>query len=236
MDTRDPQSYNDHHTHSCRRASFHNYKAPCTYMITITKDPSAPDFSSLTGIPGDASNPPATLLSSTGKIIEQQIIDLNFNVEFTIDAYVLMPDHIHIIWRVKTWLTKDLGYYVGLFKSRCTKIWREKYCIMNAASHPPLFKEKFNDRIGFNEDIVRRLINYTLDNPRRRLMISLWPKLFTMAQQVRILGLVFDVFGNFQLLKHPLISAAVVSPADTLPVSGKPSKENGTRPYAQKEY
>lgn len=206
-----PAYYKPLQPHSCRRASFHNYKAPCSYMITISKMPAAPIFSQLLGNPMDPQDPARTELTPSGKIIETQITDLNSNPNFEIPNFVIMPDHIHIFWRVKYWLPKDLGHYVGLFKSRCTKIWRENNPNLPSVRDISLFNPKFNDRIAFTEELGVRMYNYITDNPRRRLIIIRYPHLFNKAQKIRILGHELDVFGNFQLLKHPLLASAVVS-------------------------
>ncbi len=177
-------------------------------MITITKTAGVSFFSSLSGVPGSEDNPPRTLLTNEGRVIEAEILDLNKKKEFEVEDYVIMPDHVHIIWRVKVWLPKDLGYYVGLFKSRCSKDWHQLYHTPKEIS---LFNPKFNDRIAFDEVMTRRLKRYVADNPRRRLMTILNPDLFKRAHKIKIGNQVFEVFGNFQLLRHPLIAAAIVS-------------------------
>lgn len=189
-------------------------------MITMTKDPAAPIFSTLDGRPDSAADPPRVILSETGKIISDMIQDLNLKEEFEVPEYVVMPDHVHILWRVKVWLPKDLGYYIGLFKARCTKDWRRSLLEspgFNGSLSPELRKvrdlwtPKFNDRIGFDDIVTERLRSYIKDNPRRRLIVKYMPDLFRSAQRVRILDREMDVFGNFQLLRHPLLAAAVVS-------------------------
>ncbi|MDE6199881.1 MAG: hypothetical protein K2L55_05570 [Muribaculaceae bacterium] len=139
-------------------------------------------------------------------IIDRLVRDINLIDPFEVDNHVVMPDHVHILWRVKDWLPKDMGYYVGLLKSRCSKIWHEEY-----RESESLFLPKFNDRISFNDVMTERFSRYISDNPRRRLTVMTHPELFDRAQQVKILDRVMDVFGNFQLLKHPVIAPAVVS-------------------------
>lgn len=206
-----PDYYLPHRPHSCRRASFHNYCGPGKYMISITKDESAPLFSLLEGNPIDADNPVRVVLSAVGSIIESQILRIEDDENFEISNYCIMPDHIHILWRVKYWLPKDLGYYVGLFKSRCTKTWRERNAEIPNIENKPLFMAKFNDRIAFDEKMEVRFFKYIADNPRRRLLRMLYPQIFRKAQRIKMLDYEMDIFGNFQLLKHPLLASAVVS-------------------------
>ncbi|MDE5840544.1 MAG: hypothetical protein K2H49_06445 [Muribaculaceae bacterium] len=44
-----PAYFRPHRPHNCRRAGFHNYKAPGYYMITFNKGENIPDFSYLAG-------------------------------------------------------------------------------------------------------------------------------------------------------------------------------------------
>ena len=44
-----PVYFKPHQPHNCRRAAFHNYRSPGTYMITISKHPAAPTFSRIIG-------------------------------------------------------------------------------------------------------------------------------------------------------------------------------------------
>ena len=206
-----PAYYKEHRPHNCRRATFHDYRRPGKYMINLTKDPAAPAYSRLAGDPTDPQNPARTLLSPAGLINNTATTEINTYPDFEIENHVIMPDHVHILWRVKYDLPKDFGYYVGLFKSRCTKIWRETFPEIPNVRSTSLFAPKFNDRIAFREEMAIRMNNYISDNPRRRLLAIRHPNLFNKAQRVRILDIELDVFGNFHLLKHPQIAAAVVS-------------------------
>lgn len=120
-----PHYFRPHRPHNCRRAKFHNYKAPGYYLITINKEPSVPEFSHIGGDIRSTDNPPHTILTSIGEIINAEIENLSKTAMFYIPNHVIMPDHIHILWHVKEWLPRDLGYYVGLLKSRCTLNYRK---------------------------------------------------------------------------------------------------------------
>lgn len=140
-----PPFFKKHQPHSCRRAKFHNYKAPGIYMITISKHPEAPTFSLISGDLFDPQNSPTTTLTNVGQIIDLQIKDIEEWKFFEIREYVIMPDHIHIIWQVKEWLTEDLGRYVGYFKSRCALNFRNYLKEKGYQTPLNLFCEKFND-------------------------------------------------------------------------------------------
>ena len=203
-----PHYFRPHIPHNCRRAKFHNYKAPGTYLITFTKGMHIPDLSSLAGDIRSYKNPPRTNLTHIGEIINSKIIEIDQMPEFEIPNHVIMPDHIHLLWKVKEWLPRDLGHYVAYLKAQATALWHENFGTSPSIS---LFASKFNDKISFDDSMPARFSRYISDNPRRRLTIMTHPELFSRVQRVRILDKEMDFYGNFQLLKHPVITAAVVS-------------------------
>lgn len=192
-----PAYYRPHKPHNCRRAKFHNYKAPGTYMITISKSPECLDFSQIDNA--------GIVFSKVGKIIDTQIRGIEKWRFFKVRNYVVMPDHLHILWEVTQWLEYNLGHYVGLFKARCAKDLREA----NISSS--VFGFNFNDKIGFDDALISRFDNYISDNPRRRWIAINHPELFERMQCVEINDREMDLYGNFQLLKHPIITPAIVS-------------------------
>lgn len=206
-----PSYYKPLRQHGCRRAAFHDYKRAGKYLITIAKAPDMPAFSYLTGTVGSLTDPPRVVLTALGQIIQDtmQLFEAKHPC-FAFPATVIMPDHVHIVWWVKEGLKKDLGTYVGQFKSSCTANWKE------ASAQAPdctrsLFAEKFNDKIAFQLDIAERFVQYVNDNPARRLTAMCCPEFFTRRMGVTIGDRQFHVYGNFQLLKSPLISPVVIS-------------------------
>lgn len=200
-----PTYYKPHLPHSNRRAKFHNYRAPGAYMITITKAPEAPIFSTLCGDPLQGVEACSTILTRPGQIIAERLKKVDEDPAFTIEEKVIMPDHIHILWRVNKWLKMDFGNYVGFFKSTCSSAWKKE------SGMESLFLEKFNDRICFNEALKQRFISYIQGNPRKRLMVCMNPEIFSRRYRVRIQDMELEVYGNFNLLKHPIIAPVIVS-------------------------
>lgn len=229
--------------HASRRAQFHDYKRKGAYLITISKAPSTPLFSKIIGdltSAADTSVPfhisqrylrpehnqlsPRLQLTSTGEIISAQLTRMIEEYPmFDFPIYAVMPDHIHILWVVKEELPQDLGHYVGRFKALCTKVMHEANGLptvneqhrQHSQCEDAVFAEKFNDKIVFSNDIYWRFASYILDNPRRRLMAMTKPEYFTRTIRLSINGQEFDAYGNFQLLRHPLISPVIISRRDT---------------------
>lgn len=200
-----------HRPHNNRRAAFHNYKVPGYYLITILKASSAPPFSSLAGDPKSRTEPPSVALHDGGRIIAGQIAALcRTDARFEIPAYVIMPDHVHLLWRVKEWLPRDLGHFIAAFKGGCARNWHEMRGITNPDyKNPDFFAEKYNDLIAFETPIIDRFKTYIADNPRRRLMVLKYPELFSSRRNIRILDRTFTVYGNFQLLRNPMLTPAI---------------------------
>lgn len=188
-----------------RRADFHNYKGRGSYLITILKAPQAPPFSTLMGDPQDFSNI-RVHLSPLGQIIEKNILKRNNFSEFSIPRYVIMPDHIHILWQVCTYLPQPVGNYIGRFKSVC-----QRECSELLPPNAFLFQEGFNDRIALSDTQFQRIAHYITDNPRRRFIAANNPELFRRVNNVRIAGVVMSCYGNFQLLRNPNLTLGIIS-------------------------
>lgn len=206
-----PWYYKPVQHHGCRRAACHDYKRPAIYLITISKARDIPVWSHIVGQVGSLTDPPRVLHTANGQCIMDTLQAYAAECPFFgFPATVIMPDHLHIVWHVKEVLPRDVGFYIGKFKSLCTKNWKA------ATSQSPdcqlsLFADKFNDKIAFTRDIGERFVSYVLDNPRRRLMATSMPDYFTRRMGITIADRSFHVYGNFQLLKSPLISPVVIS-------------------------
>ena len=73
----------------------YDYSTPGAYFITIcTKNKQK----TLSSIVGEGLAPPEPKLSNYGKIAEQQLLNLEKRYpNVTLDKYVIMPNHIHMI-------------------------------------------------------------------------------------------------------------------------------------------
>lgn len=210
-----PAYYREVKPNGNRRAFFHDYQRPGHYLITIGKAKGIPDFSTLTGHPTSPVAPPGVALTPTGSIISNCMeLFLRNNPMFEFQASVIMPDHLHIVWHVKTWIPRPLSAYIGALKSCCTKVWAE-VCHLPAGHGKSLFNEKFNDKIAFTPEMLARFVHYVNDNPRRLLVTRCYPAYFQRRMEVIIADTQFHLYGNFNLLRHPLIAPVVISRTHT---------------------
>ena len=147
--------------------------------------------------------------SARGKIIYDEIVKFNLghsNVE--ISRYIIMPDHVHLLFYMKERNEKDLSFYVGSFKGNCTRSLSEKSDLLEKEG---LFEKGFNDKIVYRKNQLNAFKNYILDNPRRYLIVKQAKKYFYNMRTIRIGEEEFSAMGNFLLLEHPIKSAVVVS-------------------------
>ena len=118
--------------------------------------------------------PPGVRLSAAGRIVaEEWLRTPQVRPEVTLDAWVIMPNHLHgILHLVETprrgvsspsagLEPGSLGAILGQFKSVCTKRIRQ--------SHQADFgwQPRFFDRIIRNEDALHRAREYVHLNPQR---------------------------------------------------------------------
>lgn len=191
-----------------RRARWHDYTSRCFYMITISKTKDCPDFSAVAGSISDPAEPPRTDISNTGAIIRDQLYLLQNRFPILeISRFVIMPDHIHFIIYIKETGGEHLGKYINSYKGACTLAVRELLGSQEIRS----FENGFHDRIVKQTGQLDSLRNYIADNPRRLMIKRENPNLFTNKYEITIDGYSYDAIGNLFLLRHPEISAVIVS-------------------------
>ncbi len=112
---------------------------------------------------GDEWNLPQMVLSDLGKMVLQQIQTISDAKYVSIDNYVVMPNHIHLILVVdpadetkKTAANAIVPHTVGAFKRFC-----------NERAGKDLFQRSFHDRIIRNQREYEKIWTYIEDNPRR---------------------------------------------------------------------
>lgn len=92
-----------------------------------------------------------------------------------------MPDHIHFILKVKSYLDKHLGNYIGALKGQCTASVRDVLPHLNL-NGDSIFEENSHDRIIRSVEMYEREMAYLDNNPRRLLL----RKLFLRHSAVRL--------------------------------------------------
>ena len=152
------------------------YNIPTAYFVTICTEQKQPILSNIVG--GDVLDAPQSddvnvakvELLECGKIAEKYILQLNdFYEDITVEKYVIMPDHIHMLLRV---LDAEVGG-----ASRTSPPTKQHSRVMSFVS---TFKRFFNKEFGrniwqrsFYDHVIRDAkdyeepINYIVKNPMR---------------------------------------------------------------------
>ena len=77
------------------RLTEYDYSTPGAYFITLCAEKRANLFGQVVG--GGALDAPQVKLSRIGKIVERYILSGNRIPAVTVDKYVIMPNHIHLV-------------------------------------------------------------------------------------------------------------------------------------------
>ncbi len=191
-----------------RRAKFHDYSLPGSYLITITAESCRPKFSHI--------DTPSGLVTLTplGLCIAAELEKLSdFHHFMSIRERIIMPDHLHFILSVNQKLPKDIGCYIAGFKGACSKAW---WAQNPQATGIPLYIRGFNDRIIWDDKHLGTATNYILDNPRRLCIKRKRPDLFRRYNHIRIGDKEFAAYGNLFLLRDFDRQQVVVHRTDSL--------------------
>lgn len=199
----------NHNMH--RRKRGHDYRAPWKYHITIGKAPSCPDFSRLVwkeltpeGVKVD--------YSQIGYEIWRGISRISvLEPKIQIYRYVIMPDHIHILLRVKERMEHPLGDVINDFKSGITSNLRKSFANTEFA----VFTENYNDRIIYAHRNLDSVFDYIRQNPYRLAVRRERPDFFSKRRGLMIGGTEVQGYGNLFLLRNPFKMSLVVHRADT---------------------
>ena len=100
------------------RAQWMDYRQPSIYLLTLVTNNRLPVLGELIG--------ESVKCSALGTKVAQEIERIPTYHDATaieIYKYVIMPDHIHVLLRVKERLPKHLGRYIYWFKVRCTEFY-----------------------------------------------------------------------------------------------------------------
>ena len=199
-----------------RRSPWHDYRKKGTYMLTLVVEGRLPLFGELKGnAEASHSSPdaPRVEYSELGNIIlRDEICKINrFYPQVEVWKVYIMPDHIHMIVKVKEDLPekKHLGKVVAGFKSGCNNAYWKIFG-MNEPPRQGLFEEGYNDKILLHEGQLDNWKAYLDDNPRRLLLKRQNPELFTVLYGMEVAEHSCQIVGNRFLLDIPDKMAVIV--------------------------
>lgn len=109
----------------------------------------------------------SVLLTDIGRITEAVLQQMAVYQTVSVDAYVIMPNHIHMILLVREKMTEKnitVGRFVGAFKSLVTKYWRE-VCNRQGTTMGKLWQRNYYEHILRNEADYLEKYKYIAENP-----------------------------------------------------------------------
>jgi putative transposase len=112
-----------------------------------------------------------------GKVVQSEITHLSdYWPTITIDSYVVMPNHLHLIIDVGTPFLASgskpanhlptLGTIIGGFKAGITRIARQRLLIPNNIGSD-LWQARYHEHIIRDESAFNQIQTYILENPAR---------------------------------------------------------------------
>ena len=109
--------------------------------------------------------PAAVELTTIGKVVEEQLLDLpNRYPTLAIDKYVIMPTHIHIIFALNTSTAATnptLTEVVGVFKSLSTRFCNQRDNVQGRK----IWQASFYDEVIRSENMYQNVWRYIDENP-----------------------------------------------------------------------
>lgn len=204
-----------------RRKPWHDYHRKGTYMVTLVVEGRRPVLGKLIMSAGEQDT--SVELTALGKAIRNEEVQKISAIYKMVEIWKLciMPDHIHMIVRIKEDLPegKHLGHIVAGFKGGCSRAWWRmgRPCAdaqgVVVAGMPSIFERGYNDLILLNDSQLDNWKHYLDDNPRRLAIKRLHPDFFTTLNYIDIAEWHCQIVGNRFLLDIPQKVAVIVHSA-----------------------
>ncbi len=113
-------------------------------------------------------------LTDLGKIAEEELKNIEGHYcNIAIDRYVIMPNHIHLILRIKERINPfptekqfDISNIIGKYKAAVTRRMNVGTALMPSAAIP-LWQSSFYDHIIRGEQDYKEIAEYIENNPAR---------------------------------------------------------------------
>lgn len=187
-----------------RRAAYKDYTQPGYYMITVTARSGVPTLCVISG----SVKQPEVVYTPLGEIIRGRIVTMaDYTSQLSVECYVVMPEHFHLLLHVRERLERHLGRIVGAMMGGCTSEAQKCGLVSPDVS---LFKEKFHDRIVSKVGQIDTLKRYIADNPRRFLIKRMYPNIFKKYLHIILGDREYAAYGNIFLLKYDDVMAVRV--------------------------
>ena len=145
------------------RLKDYDYSQNGYYFITICTHNKQKVLCDIVG--GGAYDAPKIILSELGKIVEKYILSTNNIPELTVDKYVIMPNHIHLILFLQNQngTSKALSPTNNIISHSVSTFKR----FVNRDVGQNIFQRSFHDHIIRGENDYLKIWNYIDTNPQK---------------------------------------------------------------------
>ena len=155
----------EQHVRKSNRLKHYNYSSPGAYFLTICTEGQQPILSRIVG--GGALDAPEIRLTKTGHIVRDCLLSGNQIPGVTVDKFVIMPNHIHIILIIDAAVSGEITqatspanavipHFIATFK---------RFCHRDAGRR--IFQRSYHDHVIRNSSDYRRIWQYIDNNPAR---------------------------------------------------------------------
>ena len=145
------------------RLSSYNYDGEGTYFITICTQDRKCLLSRIVG--GGALDAPKNQLTNMGEIVEKYILSGNCMERITVDKYVIMPNHVHML------LTVDMADGTSRAPSptnavipRFVAAWK-RFCHHDIGQK--IFQRSYHDHVIRDRQDYLKIWEYIDNNPKQ---------------------------------------------------------------------
>ena len=128
-------------------------------------------------------------------------------------CYCVMPDHVHILLRVKERSKYHLGVYISQLTGKITNKYNEE--THQQISHTEIFQPNYTDKIIYANRSLDTLFRYIRENPHRLAMRRQYPQFFQRTRNIQIGAKPYEAYGNLFLLRNPDKEAVKISRRDS---------------------
>lgn len=200
-----------------KRAFAHNYRAPFIYHIILKKMNGSTAFGEVGGdaqIPFGSAGCAFIKESVLGSIIAKKIIEIQkiFPI-LQVYQFCVMPDHVHILLRVKDWSEHHLDFYIDYLKALIASKYSQDY--NESMTGDDIFEPGYCDKPLLLKRSLDGLFRYIRENPHRLAMRRQYPQFFQRARSIQIGDRQYEAYGNLFLLRNPDKEAVKVSRKDS---------------------
>lgn len=188
-----------------QRAFAHNYRAPFIYHIILKKKENFEKFGLVRGDARIAPGCPGSAFideSELGKIIARSIIIIQRQFPIIqIYQFIVMPDHVHILLRVKEWSEKHLDFYIETLISNIGHHYSN--LIGRQIPGSDIFQPGYCDKPLLLNRSLDGLFRYIRENPHRLAMRQQFPNFYQRVRKLKINDKEYEAYGNLFLFRNP---------------------------------